>query len=158
MSEIIKAGNPILKAVAKPVVTFDKKLKFLVNTMKKTMYESDGVGLAAPQIAVSQRVFVADDGESGFEAYINPEWTPDGDEMASDTEGCLSVPDLYGEVERYEKVTVKYFDIHGRKKQKKASGLLARCIQHETDHLNGILFIEKATTLHKGKGSNEESV
>ena len=119
---------------------------------------SNGVGLAAPQIAVSKRVFVADDGETGFEVYINPEWTPDGDEKVTDIEGCLSVPDLYGEVERYAKVNVKYFDIHGKKRQKKASGLLARCIQHETDHLNGILFIEKAKSLHKGPASNEQSV
>ena len=75
LSKIIIAGDPILKSVAMPVTAFDKKLKFLVNEMKKTMYESNGVGLAAPQIAVSKRVFVADDGESGFEAYINPRWT-----------------------------------------------------------------------------------
>ena len=74
MSEIITAGNPILKAVAAPVTSFDKKLKFLILDMKKTLYEANGVGLAAPQIAVSKRIFVADDGESGFEAYINPEW------------------------------------------------------------------------------------
>lgn len=150
LSKIITAGDPILKSVAIPVTAFDKKLKFLVNEMKKTMYESNGVGLAAPQIAVSKRVFVADDGESGFEAYINPRWTPDGDEKVTDTEGCLSVPNWYGEVERYANVTVKYQDIHGKRKQKKATGLLARCIQHETDHLNGILFIEKANSLHKG--------
>ena len=83
MSEIITAGNPILKAVAAPVTSFDKKLKFLILDMKKTLYEANGVGLAAPQIAVSKRIFVADDGESGFEAYINPEWQPDGDEMAT---------------------------------------------------------------------------
>lgn len=150
MSKIITAGNPILKSVAVPVTEFDKKLKFLVNEMKKTMYESNGVGLAAPQIAVSKRIFVADDGESGFEAYINPEWTPITDEKITDSEGCLSVPDWYGDVERYASVIVKYQDIHGKKKQKKATGLLARCIQHETDHLNGILFIEKANLLHKG--------
>ena len=134
LSKIITAGDPILKSVAMPVTAFDKKLKFLVNEMKKTMYESNGVGLAAPQIAVSKRVFVADD----------------GDEKVTDTEGCLSVPNWYGEVERYANVTVKYQDIHGKRKQKKATGLLARCIQHETDHLNGILFIEKANSLHKG--------
>ena len=129
LSKIITAGDPILKSVAMPVTAFDKKLKFLVNEMKKTMYESNGVG---------------------FEAYINPRWTPDGDEKVTDTEGCLSVPNWYGEVERYANVTVKYQDIHGKRKQKKATGLLARCIQHETDHLNGILFIEKANSLHRG--------
>lgn len=155
MNEIITAGNPILKAVAEPVTSFDKKLKYLVNEMKKTLYEANGVGLAAPQIAVSKRVFVADDGESGFEAYINAEWAPDGDEKIVDSEGCLSVPDWFGDVERYAKVIVKYQDIHGKRRQKRASGLLARCIQHETDHLNGILFIERATSLHKGAKDNE---
>lgn len=155
LSEIITAGNPILKAVAAPVTSFDKKLKFLILDMKKTLYEANGVGLAAPQIAVSKRIFVADDGESGFEAYINPEWQPDGDEMATDSEGCLSVPGLFGEVTRYARVIVRYQDIHGKKKVKKASGLLARCIQHETDHLNGILFIEKAISLHKGPKDEE---
>jgi len=155
LSEIITAGNPILKAVAAPVTAFDKKLKFLILDMKKTLYEANGVGLAAPQIAVSKRIFVADDGESGFEAYINPVWQPDGDEMATDSEGCLSVPGLFGEVTRYARVIVRYQDIHGKKKVKKASGLLARCIQHETDHLNGILFIEKAISLHKGPKDEE---
>ena len=102
--------------------------------MKKTLYEANGVGLAAPQIAVSK---------------------PDGDEMATDSEGCLSVPGLFGEVTRYARVIVRYQDIHGKKKVKKASGLLARCIQHETDHLNGILFIEKAISLHKGPKDEE---
>ena len=155
MSKIISAGNPILKNVAAPVEVFDKKLKFLVIEMKKTLYEANGVGLAAPQIAVSKRVFVADDGESGFEAYINPEWSPIGDEKNTDIEGCLSVPELFGEVERYSNVIVHYQDIHGKKKTKKASGLLARCIQHETDHLNGILFIEKALSLYKGPKTDE---
>lgn len=155
MPEIIKAGNPILKMVAKPVTTFDKKLKFLISEMKKQMYVADGVGLAAPQIAVSQRIFVADDGKTGFEAYINPEWIPDGEEKNIDIEGCLSVPGWYGEVERYSHVIVKYQDVHGKRKQKKASGLLARCIQHEVDHINGILFIERAISLHKDPRQNE---
>ena len=90
--------------------------------MKKTLYEANGVGLAAPQIAVSKRI---------------------------------SVPGLFGEVTRYARVIVRYQDIHGKKKVKKASGLLARCIQHETDHLNGILFIEKAISLHKGPKDEE---
>ena len=153
--KIIQAGNPILAAVAEPVTVFDKKLKFLLEQMKKTLYEADGVGLAAPQVAVSLRVFVADDGKTGFDEYINPTWEPIGDEMVLDSEGCLSVPDLYGDVNRYAKVVVSYQDRHGKKRQKEAEGLLARCIQHETDHLNGILFIEKAVTLRKGAKSDE---
>lgn len=148
--EIIKAGDPILKQVATPVTEFDKDLKFLLENMKKTLYEANGVGLAAPQVAVSKRIFVADDGETGYDEYINPVWEPIGEEKDIDSEGCLSIPGLYGDVERYSRVLVKYQDRRGKKRQKEASGLLARCIQHETDHLNGILFIEKAITLRKG--------
>ena len=148
--KIIQAGDPILAAVAEPVTDFDKNLKYLLEGMKKTLYEANGVGLAAPQVAVSRRVFVADDGESGYDEYINPVWEPLDDEMILDAEGCLSVPDLSGDVNRYARVLVTYQDRHGKKRQKKAEGLLARCIQHETDHLNGILFIEKAVTLRKG--------
>lgn len=149
MSKIITAGNPDLKRKALPVTAFDKKLKFIISDMKKTLYEANGVGLAAPQIDLNIRVFVADDGESGFEAYVNPVWEPVGNETNVDTEGCLSVPGYVGLVERYTTVRIKYQDVRGKKKQKVAIGLLARCIQHETDHLNGILFIEKATALRR---------
>ncbi|WP_270456072.1 peptide deformylase [Allisonella histaminiformans] len=149
MSKIITAGNPDLKRKALPVTAFDKKLKFIISDMKKTLYEANGVGLAAPQIDLNIRVFVADDGESGFEAYVNPVWEPVGNETNVDTEGCLSVPGYVGLVERYTTVRIKYQDVRGKKKQKVATGLLARCIQHETDHLNGILFIEKATALRR---------
>lgn len=149
MSKIITAGNPDLKRKALPVTAFDKKLKFIISDMKKTLYEANGVGLAAPQIDLNIRVFVADDGESGFEAYVNPVWEPVGNETNVDTEGCLSVPGYVGLVERYTTVRIKYQDVRGKKKQKVATGLLARCIQHETDHLNGILFVEKATALRR---------
>ena len=149
MSKIITAGNPDLKRKALPVTAFDKKLKFIISDMKKTLYEANGVGLAAPQIDLNIRVFVADDGVSGFEAYVNPVWEPVGNETNVDTEGCLSVPGYVGLVERYTTVRIKYQDVRGKKKQKVATGLLARCIQHETDHLNGILFIEKATALRR---------
>ena len=149
MSKIITAGNPDLKRKALPVTAFDKKLKFIISDMKKTLYEANGVGLAAPQIDLNIRVFVADDGESGFEAYVNPVWEPVGNETNVDTEGCLSVPGYVGLVERYTTVRIKYQDERGKKKQKVATGLLARCMQHETDHLNGILFIEKATALRR---------
>ena len=149
MSKIITAGNPDLKRKALPVTAFDKKLKFIISDMKKTLYEANGVGLAAPQIDLNIRVFVADDGESGFEAYVNPVWEPVGNETNVDTEGCLSVPGYVGLVERYTTVRIKYQNVRGKKKQKVATGLLARCIQHETDHLNGILFIEKATALRR---------
>lgn len=154
LSKIITAGNPILKMKAEAVTVFDKKLKLLLKDMKKTLYEADGVGLAAPQIAVSRRICVIDAG-TGYDEYINPVWTAEGTETDIDTEGCLSVPDLYGEVERYKKVVIHYQDCHGKKKEKKADGLLARCIQHEVDHLDGILFIEKAISLHKSVSPHE---
>ena len=149
MSKIITAGNPDLKRKALPVTAFDKKLKFIISDMKKTLYEANGVGLAAPQIDLNIRVFVADDGESGFEAYVNPVWEPVGNETNVDTEGCLSVPGYVGLVERYTTVRIKYQDARGKKKQKVATGLLARCFQHETDHLDRIQFIEKATALRR---------
>ena len=99
MSKIITAGNPDLKRKALPVTAFDKKLKFIISDMKKTLYEANGVGLAAPQIDLNMRLFVADDGETGFEAYVNPVWEPVGDETNIDSEGCLSVPGFVGLVE-----------------------------------------------------------
>ena len=156
--EILKMGDARLLKPARPVTEAEfgtTELHALIADMVETMQAVQGAGLAAPQIAVSKRIFVADDGVSGFEAYINPEWKPDGDEMNTDTEGCLSVPEFFGEVTRYSNVIIRYQDIHGKRKTKKASGLLARCIQHETDHLNGILFIEKAISLHKGPKTNE---
>ena len=154
MSKIITAGNPILKMKAEPVRTFGKKLRPLLEDMKKTLYEADGTGLAAPQIGVSLRICVIDDG-NGFDEYLNPVITPIGEEKATDTEGCLSIPGLCGEVERYAKVRVDYQDRHGKHKSKEATELLARCLQHETDHLDGILFIEKAISLRKNGRRDE---
>ena len=152
MSEVVKVGKAVLREVAKPVTEEEflqhKKMKHLIADMKKTMYAENGVGLAAPQIGLSKRIFVADCND-GFDVYINPEWEPLDDSKVIETEGCLSVSVLYGEVERYAHVIVKYQDIRGKRKQKKATGLFARCVQHEIDHLNGTLFIDKAITLNK---------
>lgn len=146
--EIRKAGDKILKEVAAPIEKVDRKIKQLLDDMAETMYAADGVGLAAPQVGVSLQLVVIDVGE-GIIELINPKIIAyEGSEVG--TEGCLSVPGMYGEVERYAAVTVEALNRSGKKFRINGSGLLARALQHETDHLKGILFIELAKTLHKG--------
>ena len=118
--------------------------------MAVTMYESDGVGLAAPQVGRPIRVVVIDcQDDHGLIELINPVITfREG--TATDTEGCLSVPGIYGEVERAAKVKVEFLNRRGKKQHLTATGLLARCVQHELDHLEGQLFIDIAKSLHRG--------
>ncbi len=146
--DIRKAGDKILKELAVPVDKIDRKTRNLLNDMAETMYAADGVGLAAPQVGVSQRIVVIDVGD-GLIELINPVIiAKDGCE--SGTEGCLSVPGMCGEVERYATVTVEAVNRSGKKFQINGAGLLARALQHEIDHLDGILFIELAKTMRKG--------
>ena len=146
---IVKAGDKVLKEVAAPVGKIDKRIKQLLDDMAQTMYDADGVGLAAPQVGVSLRVIVIDIGD-GLIELINPQITAkEGCEKGS--EGCLSVPGLYGEVERFATVTVEGLDRTGKKISISGSGLLSRALQHEIDHLEGVLFIEKADTIYKGQ-------
>lgn len=143
--EVLKAGHPVLKQVAEPVDHVNKKMRALIEDMAETMYKTDGVGLAAPQIGVSKRIIVVDDG-NGLIALINPEIVKaEGSQWGS--EGCLSVPGYFGDVERYEKVTVTAMDPNNKKVRIQAEGFLARIFQHEIDHLDGHLFIEKAVNL-----------
>ena len=151
--EVLKAGNPVLKQVSVPVERVDKKLKKLMDDMAETMYENDGVGLAAPQIGQNIRLVVIDcQDEHGLLELINPEITFREGEVV-DTEGCLSVPDIYGEVKRAAKVKVEFMNRRGKRQHLTATGLLARCIQHELDHLEGQLFIDIATSVHRGNQS-----
>ena len=145
--DVVKAGHPVLKQVAEPVEHVNKKLRALIDDMAETMYKTEGVGLAAPQVAVAKRIIVVDDQSgSGLIALINPEIThAEGSQVGP--EGCLSVPGYFGGVERFNKVTVKGIDPHNKKVTIKAEGFLARIFQHEIDHLEGHLFIEKATNL-----------
>ena len=145
--DVVKAGHPVLKQVAEPVEHVNKKLRVLIDDMAETMYKTEGVGLAAPQVAVAKRIIVVDDQSgSGLIALINPEIThAEGSQVGP--EGCLSVPGYFGAVERFNKVTVKGIDPHNKKVTIKAEGFLARIFQHEIDHLEGHLFIEKATNL-----------
>lgn len=147
--EIRKAGDAVLKKEAAPVVKIDRSIKKLLNDMRETLYDADGVGLAAPQVGVSLKVVVIDVGD-GLIELINPVIV-DKEELVTDTEGCLSVPGVYGEVERYNHVTVEALDRSGKKITMSGSGLLARAFQHEIDHLDGVLFIEIAKSLCKGQ-------
>lgn len=146
--EIKKAGAPVLKEICQPVGRVDKRLRQLLDDMAETMYQADGVGLAAPQVGESVRMVVIDVGK-GLIELINPVITfREG--SVKDTEGCLSVPKIYGEVERAAKIKVEFLNRRGKKQHLTAEGLLARCIQHELDHLDGQLFIDIAESLHEG--------
>ncbi|WP_026893913.1 peptide deformylase [Clostridiisalibacter paucivorans] len=134
-------GDPILRKKSRVVEKIDDRLKVLIDDMIDTMREEDGVGLAAPQVGILRRVVVIDVGQ-GLLRLINPEIIYQEGE-AIDVEGCLSVPDRSGKVKRPRKVKVKYMDINGEEKVIEGEGLLARALCHETDHLNGILYIDK---------------
>lgn len=143
--QILKIGDPFLKKMSKEVTKFDERINRLINNMIDTMRAHDGVGLAAPQIGISKRVIVVDDG-NGLIKIINPEIVKCNGE-AVDKEGCLSVPNRIGQVKRFTSVIVNGFDINKNFITIKAKDLLARILQHEIDHLNGILFIEKAKNI-----------
>ncbi|MBR0288515.1 MAG: peptide deformylase [Selenomonadaceae bacterium] len=151
--EIKKAGDPVLKKVCAPVEKIDKRLRNFLDDMAETMYASEGVGIAAPQVGKSIRVCVVDvDTKNRNNRYdlINPVITYREGSVV-DNEGCLSCPDLFGDVERAEKIRVEYLNRFGKKKTLEAEGLLARCIQHELDHLDGQLFIDIAKNITKGR-------
>ena len=147
--EVITAGNPILKKICEPVKKIDKRIKKLLDDMAETMYEYEGVGIAAPQVGVLIRAVVIDVDKKKYE-MINPEIIS-REGSVIDSEGCLSCPDLFGEVERAEKVRVKFTTRFHKEKEIEADGLLARCIQHELDHLDGKLFIDIAKNITKGR-------
>jgi len=138
-------GDPVLTTPAAPVVDFDKELRTLVKDLTDTMVEANGVGLAAPQIGVSLRVFtywVGDGDEDEPGHLINPSLDLSEDIQDGD-EGCLSVPDLYFPTKRAMSVVAKGYNMHGEPVVLQGSELLARCVQHETDHLDGIMFVDR---------------
>ena len=137
--------DEVLRKICKPVKEITPNTLTLLDDMAETMYDANGVGLAAPQVGVLKRIVVIDVGE-GLIELINPVITY-REGSAVGPEGCLSVPDYEGEVERAEIVHCEYYDRKGRKMLIKADGLLAVCIQHELDHLDGVLFIDKAKVL-----------
>lgn len=146
MLEIITGKeNPILRKISTPIKSFDKKLKSLVKKMEETLKNANGLGLAAPQVGINERLFLAKL-KDRFIVMINPEITHESEITAIDEEGCLSLPGTWGKVERSREITVKYQDIQEKTNILKLHDLEAREILHEYDHLNGILFTDKLKT------------
>ncbi|MGI6126825.1 MAG: peptide deformylase [Planifilum sp.] len=144
--KIVQYPDPILREKAKPVKKFNERLHKLLDDMAETMYDARGVGLAGPQVGVLKRVIVVDPGD-GLIEVVNPELIdPEGEQLG--TEGCLSIPNLAGEVRRAERLIVKGQDRFGEPLEMEAEGYLARVFQHEVDHLNGVLFIDRADRVY----------
>lgn len=149
---VLKYPDERLRKVAEPVATVDDALRATVDDMFETMYEAQGVGLAATQVDVHKRLFVADCSEDQNEplVFINPEITKAEGHFSND-EGCLSFPGVYAKVERAQQITVEALDRNGEKFSLDADGLLAICIQHEIDHLNGKLFVDYLSPLKQNR-------
>jgi peptide deformylase len=144
--DILVIPDKRLRLKSEPVKTIDKSVRDLVEDMFETMYAAPGIGLAAVQIGVPQRVITMDlakkDEPPEKRVFINPQITWTSDEKSTYDEGCLSIPEYYEEVERPKTVKVKYLDLDGQDHEIEADGLLATCLQHEIDHINGVLFID----------------
>jgi peptide deformylase len=165
---IVTLPDAVLRRKARPVTTFDKDLQTLIDDMVDTMRDAPGVGLAAPQVGVSQRLIVVEyaeppeDGDEETEVkpklYVvaNPEIVKASEEKVLGVEGCLSIPGLVGEVDRYSTVQVKGLNRRGQPMKIKAEGWLARIFQHEIDHINGVVFPDRATRVWKPEPDEEE--
>ncbi|MBJ2355343.1 MAG: peptide deformylase [Sphaerochaeta sp.] len=151
MLDIYTLGEEVLQEKCQKVTKFDNALKILVDAMFDTMDEADGVGLAAPQVGVNQRLFVIHIRGAEKRAYINPQIIETSIETDTDEEGCLSIPGVWHDVQRPARVTVQAQDVEGKAFQVKAEGLLARALQHENDHLNGVLFIDRLSDEEREK-------
>ncbi len=153
--DIILVPHPVLKQVSTPVSAVDDELRALMQDMLETMYEAPGIGLAAVQIGVLKRVIVMDlarEGEPPQPRYfVNPEILWRSEETLPYEEGCLSIPGVYDEVERPARVRVRYLGIDGDAVEEEAEGLYAVCIQHEIDHLDGVLFIDHLSRLKRDR-------
>ncbi len=152
---ILTLPDPRLRLVSKPVAKVDAEIRKLVEDMFETMYGAPGIGLAAVQIGVPKRVVTTDlakkDEPKNPKVYINPELLWASEERAAYEEGCLSIPEYYEEVERPAHVKVRYTDLDGNEQEIEANGLLATCLQHEIDHLNGVLFIDHISKLKRSR-------
>jgi len=168
LRQIVYLPAPILRRKAKPVTKFDKDLQTLIDDMIETMREAPGVGLAAPQIDLPMQLAVIEyaEGEDEEEnegkelkkklfVLINPEIVKTSEEKVFGVEGCLSIPGLIGEVERHEAIQVKALNRHGQPVKLKVDGWMARIFQHEIDHLNGVLFTDRATRVWKPQEEDE---
>ena len=151
--DILSIPDSKLRLVSEPVTAFDGDLKALIEDMFETMYDAPGIGLAAIQIGVPLRLITMDLGKKDEpkapQVFINPEVVWASDEMGSYEEGCLSIPEYYEEVVRPAAVKVKYLDEAGKPREVEADGLLATCLQHEIDHINGVLFIDHISKLKR---------
>ena len=150
---ILTAPDPRLQAVSTEVEAVTDEIRALIDDMADSMYAADGIGLAAIQIGVPKRVLVIDldqkEGMRNPRAFINPRITWASEEMAVFEEGCLSVPEIWDDVERPARIKAEYLDENGQKQILEADGLLATCLQHEMDHLNGVLFIDHLSRLKR---------
>lgn len=150
---ILTAPDPRLKAVSAPVAAVDGEVRRLVADMIETMYAADGIGLAAIQIGIAKRVLAMDlaqrDGKKEPRVFINPVIAWASEETAAMQEGCLSVPDIWEDVERPARIRAEYLDGDGKRQTLEAGGLLAACLQHEIDHLEGILFLDHLSKLKR---------
>ncbi len=169
LRDIVFLPEPVLRRKAKPVTKFDRELQTLIDDMIETMREAPGVGLAAPQVNISQQLAVIEYAEDEDEeenqdapprpkklyVIINPEIIKASEEKVMGIEGCLSIPNLQGEVERYQSIQVKALNRHGNPVKLKVDGWMARIFQHEIDHLNGVLFTDRATRVWTPKEDEE---
>lgn len=153
--EIITVPDPVLKQIAQPVSGVDDNIRTQMDAMLETMYDAPGIGLAANQVNLLNRVLVMDlssredEEEAAPICMANPEVIWQSEEMSVMEEGCLSIPKQYAEVERPAIVRVKYLDYNGKEAELEAEGLLSHCVQHEIDHLNGVLFIDYLSSLKR---------
>ena len=143
-------GDPILRTVAEPVATVTPEIKQIVSDMVESMWHQVGIGLAAPQVGISLRILVMDDGKGGAQALINPAITDRGGSVREE-EGCLSLPGIFADVERSKWIRVSALDDEGRPMAFEAQGLRAKVIQHEIDHLDGVLFIDRLPPLARDR-------
>ena len=160
--QIVYVPDPVLRRKAHKVTEFGKEFQTLVDNMIETLREAPGVGLAAPQVSLSERLIVVEYGDDEDETVpkklfvvANPEITFKSEEMVSGLEGCLSVPDLIGEVDRHVKIEVKGLNRHGKPVKIKAEDWIARIFQHEIDHLDGILFTDRTDKVWQPRDEDE---
>jgi peptide deformylase len=177
LREIVTLPEPVLRRKAKPITKFDKKLQTLIDDMIETMRDAPGVGLAAPQVNISEQLIVVeyseDEEEEEMEAemaeskpskpkklyvMLNPEIVKASEEKVLGVEGCLSIPGIQGEVERHEAIQVKGLNRFGKPLKLKVDGWMARIFQHEIDHLNGVLFTDRAERLWKFQEEEEHEL
>jgi peptide deformylase len=155
LRDIIKLPDKRLRLVSEPVDKIDAGLKRLIEDMFETMYHAPGIGLAAIQVGEPKRLVIMDiskkDDPKNPQVFINPEIMWSSDDRSVYEEGCLSIPDIHEDVERPARVTVRYLDLAGKVQETQAEGLFATCIQHEIDHLNGVLFIDYISKLKRDR-------